>query len=465
MNEETYYTVLNVKETASPSEIKTAYRDLIKQVHPDTIATLAPYLRRIAEDKVKEITEAYTVLSNSNKRRDYDRQLAEYRRQHAPQAPPSPTRPAPAQQGTSQTSSGPYCNTCGTPLYASGFCPGCQKFAAPSASPPQTVVRRFGNNIGYNGARLMRWSREHPILALAISVFLVWLIGTALSSNTTSSQPDLNCPPSQRAEVNGRFVCQQQPVQPPQAPATSNAVSPATPGVTVAWEESAPSKPTVSVSGTYSGTVHNKTANLSSTVVVVLRQTKAGDLQGCMQVKPPLSGSGAVQGRVRGAHVNFVVADIAFRGDALKDAITGFYVVSRQESQQLGEFRLERRKESDPQYFCDGGTLTDAQTKVKTTHQADVIVVPPEKPHPSRVEYAVVVSDYAAIEKRCAFLPSDNYRRCNFQPETIARPRKFDRLTILSPLTRAENGEDIYKVRTAQGWEGWIDSRLVEVQQ
>ena len=37
MSDDTYYTVLNVPETASLSEIKTAYRDLIKQVHPDTI--------------------------------------------------------------------------------------------------------------------------------------------------------------------------------------------------------------------------------------------------------------------------------------------------------------------------------------------------------------------------------------------------------------------------------------------
>lgn len=428
MSDETYYTVLNVKETASSSEIKTAYRDLIKQVHPDTIATLAPYLRRIAEDKVKEITEAYSVLSNPSKRRDYDSQLSEYRSQHAP---PSPTPPSPT----------------------------------PPASSQATVVQRFGHNIGYNGARLMRWSREHPILALAISVFLVWFVATALSSNTTSSQPDLNCPPSQRVEVNGRFVCQQQPVQPPQAPATTNTVSPVPPSVSVAWEQPVPSNPPVSISGTYSGTVHNKTVNLNSTFAVVLRQTKAGELQGCMQVEPPLYGSGAVLGRVRGAHVNFVVADIAFRGEVLKDAITGFYVVSRQEGQQLGEFRLERRKGSNSQSYCDGGTLTEAQTKVKTTHQADVIVVPPEKPQPSTVGYAVVISDYAAIEKRCAFLPYDNYGRCNFRSETIATPRKLDRLKILSPLTRAENGEDIYKVRTTQGWEGWIDSRSVELQQ
>jgi len=64
MSDDTYYTVLNVPETASLSEIKTAYRDLIRQVHPDTISDLAPYLRRIAEEKAKEITEAYSAFKS-----------------------------------------------------------------------------------------------------------------------------------------------------------------------------------------------------------------------------------------------------------------------------------------------------------------------------------------------------------------------------------------------------------------
>src|SRR5579864_4867922 len=119
MSDETYYTVLNVKETASLSEIKTSYRDLIKQVHPDTIANLAPYLRKIAEDKAKEITEAYTVLSNTSKRGDYDKQLAEYRRQTMPQAPPTPQ--STASQTASAGSLG-YCKKCGTFLYGSGYC-------------------------------------------------------------------------------------------------------------------------------------------------------------------------------------------------------------------------------------------------------------------------------------------------------------------------------------------------------
>lgn len=161
MSDDTYYTVLNVPETASLSEIKGAYRDLIRQVHPDTISNLAPYLRRIAEEKAKEITEAYSVLSSSNKRQEYDEQLAAYRRQTNADTPPPPR----SQQASSQSSSGPYCNMCGTSLSASGFCSKCNK----STTPQQTK---------YNWAFLKRWSQEHPILAFAISGFFLWLIAT-----------------------------------------------------------------------------------------------------------------------------------------------------------------------------------------------------------------------------------------------------------------------------------------------
>jgi curved DNA-binding protein CbpA len=160
MSDDTYYTVLNVPETAPLSEIKTAYRDLIRQVHPDTISNLAPYLRRIAEEKAKEITEAYSVLSSSSKRREYDAQLAEFRRQTNAHTPPPP----PTQQAPSQGSSGSYCNRCGSSLTDSGFCPKC------NAATPQRPK--------YNWALLKRWSQEHPVLAFAISGFFLWLIAT-----------------------------------------------------------------------------------------------------------------------------------------------------------------------------------------------------------------------------------------------------------------------------------------------
>ena len=176
MSDDTYYTVLNVAETAPFFEIKGAYRDLIRQVHPDTISDLTPYLRHIAEEKAKEITEAYSVLSSPSKRREYDAQLAVYRRQTNADTPPPPG----TQQASSQSSSGPYCNLCGTSLSASGFCSKCNKFTAPAATPQQTK---------YNWASLKRWSQEHPILALAISGFFLWLIATMVQFFLRSRSP------------------------------------------------------------------------------------------------------------------------------------------------------------------------------------------------------------------------------------------------------------------------------------
>ncbi|HHS12501.1 MAG TPA: J domain-containing protein [bacterium] len=62
-----YYAVLGVKENASPEEIKKVYRRLAKQYHPDA----NPGNCR-AEERFKEISEAYDVLHDPEKRRKYD---------------------------------------------------------------------------------------------------------------------------------------------------------------------------------------------------------------------------------------------------------------------------------------------------------------------------------------------------------------------------------------------------------
>jgi molecular chaperone DnaJ len=62
-----YYQVLGVGRKASLSEIKKAYKRLARKCHPD----LNPGNRR-AEEQFKAITEAYEVLSDSDKRRRYD---------------------------------------------------------------------------------------------------------------------------------------------------------------------------------------------------------------------------------------------------------------------------------------------------------------------------------------------------------------------------------------------------------
>jgi len=63
-----FYTVLGVQRAASDDEIKKAYRKLAMQYHPDRNNG-----SREAEEKFKEITEAYDVLRDPNKRAAYDR--------------------------------------------------------------------------------------------------------------------------------------------------------------------------------------------------------------------------------------------------------------------------------------------------------------------------------------------------------------------------------------------------------
>lgn len=62
-----FYEILGVSKTASEGEIKKSYRTLAKKYHPD----MNPGNKQ-AEDKFKEITEAYAVLSDAAKRKQYD---------------------------------------------------------------------------------------------------------------------------------------------------------------------------------------------------------------------------------------------------------------------------------------------------------------------------------------------------------------------------------------------------------
>jgi DnaJ-class molecular chaperone len=67
MSIKNYYILLGISSTATAHEIKAAYRELAKKYHPDKNQG-----DKNAEEHFKEIQQAYTVLSNPEKRKKYD---------------------------------------------------------------------------------------------------------------------------------------------------------------------------------------------------------------------------------------------------------------------------------------------------------------------------------------------------------------------------------------------------------
>jgi DnaJ domain len=101
-----FYTVLGVSRTATPDEIKSAHRELVKKYHPDLFPSVTQKAR--ANKKLQQINEAYAILSNAERRRQYDaryfqketvvkpaeaprkpRSAATFRRPRRPPAPPA----------------------------------------------------------------------------------------------------------------------------------------------------------------------------------------------------------------------------------------------------------------------------------------------------------------------------------------------------------------------------------------
>ena len=65
------YDILGVSKTATSSEIKKAYKSLVKKYHPDVFEGN----KDLAESKIKEINDAYDTLSDPVLREEYDRSL------------------------------------------------------------------------------------------------------------------------------------------------------------------------------------------------------------------------------------------------------------------------------------------------------------------------------------------------------------------------------------------------------
>jgi curved DNA-binding protein len=78
-----YYETLGVAKTASDAEIKSAFRKLARKYHPDVAKD-----KKAAEEKFKQINEAYEVLGDPEKRKKYDQLGADWNRPGGFQPPP-----------------------------------------------------------------------------------------------------------------------------------------------------------------------------------------------------------------------------------------------------------------------------------------------------------------------------------------------------------------------------------------
>ena len=67
-----YYKILGVEKNADDKTIKSSYRQLATQWHPDKHQNAPEEERNKAEEKFKEISEAYSVLSDKDKKQNYD---------------------------------------------------------------------------------------------------------------------------------------------------------------------------------------------------------------------------------------------------------------------------------------------------------------------------------------------------------------------------------------------------------
>ncbi|MBN2131609.1 MAG: J domain-containing protein [Sedimentisphaerales bacterium] len=77
-----YYAILGITATASQSDVKAAYRRLAKEFHPDRYAGAdRPFLK---------VQEAYSVLSDSSRRREYDAELSRVRPSASARSRPGP---------------------------------------------------------------------------------------------------------------------------------------------------------------------------------------------------------------------------------------------------------------------------------------------------------------------------------------------------------------------------------------
>jgi DnaJ domain len=108
---QTYYEILGVKENATSAEIESAFKAKAREVHPDTVPAENTYLRKVAAEAFKDLSEAKAVLLDASARQKYDAGLAYAR--GSEQAHAAPAGATPDSQNSTQSGTSPQSRTSG----------------------------------------------------------------------------------------------------------------------------------------------------------------------------------------------------------------------------------------------------------------------------------------------------------------------------------------------------------------
>lgn len=149
----TYYDVLEIPQSASSEDIKKAHRHLAQEFHPDKLIGVPPKVVKLAEEKFKDIQEAYEILTKH--RAEYDAQL---------QAAATPPSPQPNGQGGASAPAPP-------PPRSSRPKRRRRRSAPSSTVPPASHPAKSNGNIWRGLGKAALW-----LTGIAIAIFLVVLV-------------------------------------------------------------------------------------------------------------------------------------------------------------------------------------------------------------------------------------------------------------------------------------------------
>jgi hypothetical protein len=474
----TYYDILGVARNASAEEIKRAYRKLAQDYHPDKLAGVPPAVKKLAEEKFKDVQEAYEILSKH--RAEYDNQLNAV---NPPPSSPPPSQPrartSPPGQARSVNLS---CGNCKTIRSFSGQplkCDVCGWELSQAKATPQPTTQPTRPKVRKNWYLAGRLFRVLPWSAwIVFGGAIVYVIALAFVPGTSDTpKATSQTQPVATEKAAAIPAATQKPTPVPTATAAAPLASAA---VAVQQKKNAssaspPNQPPAKVTGQFGGIVHNLSSDVSAEFGVVVIDN-GGALSGCMGVKSPLFGSGPLSGDVMGSDVSFVVTStigkITFVGRKNGDGISGTYTVDHGNPYtENGTFVLGKIRSEIPGSYLFGQTCpTDAEVhkngmtfwsttpvapstqgtppKAEVTPPAPPPVAPMPRPNPK----------YVALGRISCYA---NQRVAIYTDETLTRS-----LRSLGP------GENIFKVGVMGGSIGftfneyttpspdlWIDAR------